>query len=117
MGKGASSEKVVREIHRRTRRRFSAEEKIRIILDGLRGEESIAELVGLREHLRQGRPDPRCPSATVACHGASPSLGRSRSTRAHDSLDSRYPLATTSTTLRPSFKAPMITNNAARPCR
>ena len=44
MGKGASSEKVVREIHRRTRRRFSAEEKIRIILEGLRGEESIAEL-------------------------------------------------------------------------
>jgi len=44
MGKGVSSEKVVREIHRRTRRRFSAEEKIRIILDGLRGEESIAEL-------------------------------------------------------------------------
>ena len=44
MGKGASSEKVVREIHRRTRRRFSAEEKIRIMLDGLRAEESIAEL-------------------------------------------------------------------------
>jgi transposase len=44
MGKGASAEKVVREIHRRTRRRFSAEEKIRIILEGLRGEESIAEL-------------------------------------------------------------------------
>jgi transposase len=44
MGKGESAEKVVREIHRRTRRRFSAEEKIRIILEGLRGEESIAEL-------------------------------------------------------------------------
>jgi transposase len=44
MGKGTNPEKVVREIHRRTRRRFSAEEKIRIILDGLRGEESIAEL-------------------------------------------------------------------------
>jgi transposase len=44
MGKGASSEKVVREIQRRTRRRFSAEEKIRIILEGLRGEASIAEL-------------------------------------------------------------------------
>ena len=44
MGKGASSEKVVGEIQRRTRRRFSAEEKIRIILEGLRGEESIAEL-------------------------------------------------------------------------
>ena len=44
MGKGASSEKVVREIQRLTRRRFSAEEKIRIILEGLRGEESNAEL-------------------------------------------------------------------------
>ena len=44
MGKGVSSEKVVREIQRRTRRRFSAEEKIRIILEGLRGEESIADL-------------------------------------------------------------------------
>ena len=48
MGKGASSEKVVREIHRRTRRRFSAEEKIRIILDGLRGEENIAEALPAR---------------------------------------------------------------------
>ena len=31
-------------IRRKTRRRFSAEEKIRIVLDGLRGEESIATL-------------------------------------------------------------------------
>src|SRR3974377_19397 len=44
MGKGASSEEVVGEIPRLTRRRLSAEEKIRIILEGLRGEESIAEL-------------------------------------------------------------------------
>ena len=44
MGKGASTEQVVREIQRRTRRRFSAEEKVRIVLDGLRGEESVAEL-------------------------------------------------------------------------
>jgi transposase len=36
--------KVVEEIRRRTRRRFSAEEKIRIVLEGLRGEESIATL-------------------------------------------------------------------------
>ena len=36
--------KVVRDIRRATRRRFSAEEKIRIVLDGLRGEDSIAEL-------------------------------------------------------------------------
>lgn len=34
----------VREIRRKTRRRYSAEEKIRIVLEGLRGESSIAEL-------------------------------------------------------------------------
>ena len=44
MGKGESPEQVVREIHRRTRRRFSAEEKVRIVLEGLRGEQSVAEL-------------------------------------------------------------------------
>ncbi len=38
------AEKVVRDIRRATRRRFSAEEKIRVVLDGLRGEDSIAEL-------------------------------------------------------------------------
>jgi len=37
-------EKVVREIKRRTRRNFSSEEKIRIVLEGLKGEQSIAEL-------------------------------------------------------------------------
>lgn len=37
-------EKVVREIKRQTRRKFSSEEKIRIVLEGLRGEETIAEL-------------------------------------------------------------------------
>ena len=44
MGKGASTEQVVRDIRQRTRRRFSAEEKVRIVLDGLRGEQSVAEL-------------------------------------------------------------------------
>jgi len=44
MGKGASPEQVVREIQRRTRRRFAAEEKVRIVLEGLRGEQSVAEL-------------------------------------------------------------------------
>ena len=38
------AEKVVKDIRRATRRRFSAEEKIRIVLEGLRGEDSIAEL-------------------------------------------------------------------------
>src|SRR5580765_711642 len=40
----ASAEQVVKDIRRATRRQFSAEEKIRIVLEGLRGEESIAEL-------------------------------------------------------------------------
>ena len=38
------AERVVKEIGRATRRQFSAEEKIRIVLSGLRGEDSIAEL-------------------------------------------------------------------------
>ena len=39
-----SAEKAVCDIRRATRRRYSAEEKIRIVLEGLRGESSIAEL-------------------------------------------------------------------------
>ena len=39
-----SSERLVKDIRRATRRHHSAEEKIRIVLDGLRGEHSIAEL-------------------------------------------------------------------------
>jgi hypothetical protein len=38
------AEQVMKEIRRATRRQFSAEEKIRIVLSGLRGEDSIAEL-------------------------------------------------------------------------
>jgi transposase len=38
------AERVVQNIRRATRKRYSAEEKIRIVLEGLRGEESIAEL-------------------------------------------------------------------------
>lgn len=40
----ATAERVVKDIRRKTRRLHSAEEKIRIVLDGLRGEDSIAEL-------------------------------------------------------------------------
>lgn len=39
-----SAERVVEDIRRRTRKLHSSEEKIRIVLEGLRGEESIAEL-------------------------------------------------------------------------
>jgi transposase len=40
----ATAEKVVKDIRRKTRRHFSAENKIRIVLEGLRGDDSIAEL-------------------------------------------------------------------------
>ena len=40
----SNTEKTVKEIRRKTRRKFSTEEKIRIVLEGLRGECSIAEL-------------------------------------------------------------------------
>ena len=43
MKKKASAEKAIRDIRRATRRRYSAVEKIRIVLEGLRGESSIAE--------------------------------------------------------------------------
>ena len=39
-----NTEKAVKDIRRKTRRKFSTEEKIRIVLDGLRAESSIAEL-------------------------------------------------------------------------
>ena len=39
-----ATEQTVRDIRRRTRKQYSAEEKIRIVLSGLRGEDSIAEL-------------------------------------------------------------------------
>jgi transposase len=38
------AEQIVKDIRRVTRRHFSAEDKIRIVLEGLRGEDSIAEL-------------------------------------------------------------------------
>ncbi len=44
MGKEGSADKTIREIRRKTRRKFSAEEKIRIVIEGLRGEESVAAL-------------------------------------------------------------------------
>ncbi|MCR9275467.1 MULTISPECIES: IS3 family transposase [Mameliella] len=42
--KQSHGEQVVKDIRRATRKQYSAEEKIRIVLDGLKGEDSIAEL-------------------------------------------------------------------------
>ena len=47
-----TTEKTIRNIRRQTRKKYSAEEKIRIVLEGLRGDESIAELCR-REGLSQ----------------------------------------------------------------
>ena len=48
----APADQVVKDIRRATRRHFSAEEKIRIVLEGLRGEDSIADLCR-RERINQ----------------------------------------------------------------
>ena len=53
MTKKRIAEKTVRDIRRATRRHYSAEEKIRIVLSGLRGEESIAGLCR-REGIAEG---------------------------------------------------------------
>jgi len=54
MNQKSSVEKTVSDIRRATRKRYSAEKKIRIALEGLRGEESIAELC--------------CPGQRRSCH-------------------------------------------------
>ena len=52
-GRPSPSEHIIQDIKRNTRKQYSAEEKIRIVLDGLRGEDSIAEPCR-REGIAQG---------------------------------------------------------------
>jgi len=52
--RGSASEKLVKDIRRATRKQYSTEEKIRIVLDGLRGEETIAELCRRMTAVRGG---------------------------------------------------------------
>ena len=42
--KAEKTRKIIRQVKKATRKKFSAEEKVRIVLEGLRGEESISEL-------------------------------------------------------------------------
>ena len=78
MNKKVSSESVVKDIRRRTRKKYSSEEKIRIVLDGLRGEDSISSLCR-RDGSYSGCPlssyDPRedrtLSSIHEECHKAS----------------------------------------------
>src|SRR5437762_8213428 len=55
------AEKVVKDIRRATRKQYSAEEKIRIVLEGLRGEDSIAELCR-----REGIEQNLCPPTLMS---------------------------------------------------
>jgi transposase len=55
MDKKVSGESVVKDIRRRTRKKYSSEEKIRIVIDGLRGEDSISNLCR-----REGIPTNLC---------------------------------------------------------
>jgi transposase len=67
----APAEQVLKDIRRQTRRQYSPEEKIRIVLEGLRGEEDISELcrsegiaantgfaTSLRKNMRDSTPWP-----------------------------------------------------------
>ena len=89
-----SAEKTVRDIRRATRRRHSAEDKIRIVLEGLRGEVSVAELCrkeGINQNLYYRWSKEPCAAcsglscidhqatylATVDCETANPSLSSS----------------------------------------
>jgi transposase len=51
----AAADKLVKNIRHKTRQSYSAEEKIRIILAGLRGEESISALCRTQNHNRTSR--------------------------------------------------------------
>ncbi|WP_284379734.1 transposase [Amylibacter marinus] len=60
-GPNGSADRHIKEIKHKTRRKFSAEEKIRIVLDGLRGESSISELCrreGIAQSLYCNWPNP-----------------------------------------------------------
>src|SRR6202034_1802987 len=73
------AEDAIRDIRRATRRHFSAEEKIRIVLEGLRGEESIAELCrreGIASSMYYG-----CPSAPSESRNGGAACYRPRYTR------------------------------------
>ena len=55
-----SVEKTVRDLRRRTRKKYSSEEKIRIVLEGPRGEE-VNLYFRLSYLLQPGQPGSRCP--------------------------------------------------------
>ena len=63
------ADKAIKDIRRATRKQYSAEEKIRIVLDGLRGEETISELCR-----REGIPGPCVCVPSLRVLGVAPLL-------------------------------------------
>jgi transposase-like protein len=64
------AEAVIKDIRRATRRQFSSEEKIRVVLEGLRGEDSIAELCrreGIAASIYDGWSKELLEAARSAC--------------------------------------------------
>jgi transposase-like protein len=76
--KKPSAEAAVRDIRRRTRWKFSPEEKIRIVLEGLRGEQSISELCAAE---KGSRPTSTTAGARTSSRPVRSGLRETRSER------------------------------------
>ena len=71
----APAEQVLKNIRRQTRRQYSAEEQIRIVLEGLRGEENISELCrreGIAASMYYGRSKEFLEPASAGWRGTRP---------------------------------------------
>lgn len=71
----SKTDRMVKDIRRKTRKKHSSEDKIRIVLEGLRGEDSIGQYVGGTGGVNG--PEPTSATASKCC-GRSPLCGRSR---------------------------------------
>ena len=85
-----SSEEIVKDIRRATRKRYSAEEKIRIVLDGLRGERSIAELCR-HEGIAEGLYYAGRKSSWRLANGGSPATPRAQPPAMRSRISSARP--------------------------
>ena len=73
-------------------------------------------LPGGREHVPQRRPEPSAPSPMASTGARIPRRRQSRSRSAHDSVDSRYPSVSATSSFRPSARTPIITSRHSFSC-
>jgi hypothetical protein len=85
-----SAERIVKDIRRATRKQYSAEEKIRIVLDGLRGEHSMRSCAGARALPRASTTIGRKSSWKPASDGW-PGIPRVRRPAARSGICDRKP--------------------------